>query len=212
LKVLAPYAPVYAPDLPGAGRSSKPRKALTLTEAADSLAEWMDAMGIRTAHLVGNSYGCQVVTEFAVRYPKRLERMVLQGPTVNPHKRGFFKQLVPWFTEIGLEPFSFKLLAVLDLLSTRLRFVKADVRNAFQDAIEAKLPYISAPSLVVCGAKDPLAPEYWAKEAAALLPKGDLRIVPGMAHVLIYTAPLELLRIFKPFFGLNQEVSTLRTC
>jgi 2-hydroxy-6-oxonona-2,4-dienedioate hydrolase len=41
---LAPFCRVYAPDLPGYGKSYKPGKVLTLSELADALADWMDAL------------------------------------------------------------------------------------------------------------------------------------------------------------------------
>src|SRR5262245_66439806 len=79
---LAPLCPVYAVDLPGYGDSVKPRAILSLTELADALASWMDAMGFPSAHLVANSFGFQVLAEFALRHVHRVDRLVFQGPTV----------------------------------------------------------------------------------------------------------------------------------
>ena len=87
MRRLAPDFPVYAPDQPGFGSSHKPSHALDIAELADFLAEWMDAVGLRRAALFGNSFGCQVCVEFALRHPGRLDRMVLQGPTADPRAR-----------------------------------------------------------------------------------------------------------------------------
>jgi len=84
---LAPLCPVYAVDLPGYGDSVKPRAILRLTELADALAGWMDAMRFPSAHLVANSFGCQVLAEFALRHVERVDRLVFQGPTVDPNAR-----------------------------------------------------------------------------------------------------------------------------
>src|SRR5918998_4849141 len=51
---------VYAPDLPGFGRSEGPARAPDVAGLADSLAAWMRTMGLSGAALVGNSVGCQV--------------------------------------------------------------------------------------------------------------------------------------------------------
>ncbi len=80
---LAEDFPVYAPDLPGFGHSSKPSHALDLPALAEALASWMTAAGLESAAMVGNSLGCQVIAEFGVRYPQRLHRAVLQGPTID---------------------------------------------------------------------------------------------------------------------------------
>ena len=79
---LAPLCPVYAVDLPGYGDSVKPHSILDLPELADALAAWMDAMRFPAAHLVANSFGCQVLAEFALRHAHRMDRLVFQGPTV----------------------------------------------------------------------------------------------------------------------------------
>jgi 2-hydroxy-6-oxonona-2,4-dienedioate hydrolase len=54
---------LYAPDLPGFGRSSKPRKVLEMVELADALAAWMARIGLPRAAMIGNSMGCQVIVE-----------------------------------------------------------------------------------------------------------------------------------------------------
>ena len=75
---LATLCPVYAVDLPGYGDSVKPLAILGLPELADTLAAWMDAMRFPAAHLVANSFGCQVLAEFALRHDHRVDRLVFQ--------------------------------------------------------------------------------------------------------------------------------------
>jgi 2-hydroxy-6-oxonona-2,4-dienedioate hydrolase len=74
---LAPLCLVYAVDLPGYGDSVKPRAILGLSELADALAAWMDARRLGSAHLAANSFGCQVLAEFALRHVPRVDRLVL---------------------------------------------------------------------------------------------------------------------------------------
>jgi pimeloyl-ACP methyl ester carboxylesterase len=85
---LAPLCRVYAIDLPGYGWSDKPRSSFTLPELSDSLAEWMHTMSIQRAHFAANSFGCQVLSHLAVRHPQRIDRLVFQGPTVDPGRPG----------------------------------------------------------------------------------------------------------------------------
>ncbi len=77
-EVLAPYHWVYAPDLPGFGKSGKPAHALNLTELTDALAVWTRAIGLQSAAFFGNFFGCQIVADLALRYPDLVERVVLQ--------------------------------------------------------------------------------------------------------------------------------------
>ena len=53
----------------------------------------MDAEKVERASLIGNSLGCQILAEFCLRHPGHADRVVLQGPTVNPRERGFWIQL-----------------------------------------------------------------------------------------------------------------------
>src|SRR5919197_5156962 len=90
---LAGVCNVYAVDLPGYGKSAKPARILSLPELADALANWMQAARLQRAHLVGNSFGCQIIVEFALRHAARADRLVLQGPTVDPDARTMPRQL-----------------------------------------------------------------------------------------------------------------------
>ena len=89
---LAPFHDVYAPDLPGFGRSEGPARALDVVGLADALAAWMRAVGLRRAVLVGNSMGCQVIAWLALRHPGLVEKVALQGPTMDPGARSPLRQ------------------------------------------------------------------------------------------------------------------------
>lgn len=55
--------------------------------------------------------------------------------------------------------------------------------------------------LVVRGGRDFIVPQRWAEEAAALLPRGELVVIPGAPHVVNYTAPEPFSRIVAEFAG-----------
>src|SRR5689334_15898249 len=44
---LAPYYRVYAPDLPGYGKSTKPSHILTVSELSNALGAWMQTIGLQ---------------------------------------------------------------------------------------------------------------------------------------------------------------------
>jgi 2-hydroxy-6-oxonona-2,4-dienedioate hydrolase len=78
---------VFVPDLPGFGLSESPPCVLDVAGLSGTLSAWMEGIGLERATLVGNSMGCQVITELAARHPERVERAVLQGPTMDPRRR-----------------------------------------------------------------------------------------------------------------------------
>ncbi len=202
---LAPYCRVYAPDLPGFGKSAKPPHVLNLPQLADALAAWMQALGIGTATLLGNSFGCQIVAEFALRHPERIDRAVLVGPTVDPAGRPLLRQVVRWMINGTREPLSLMSILALDYLDAGLRRAVYTLQYMMRDRIEEKLPRLEVPTLVVRGARDPIVPQRWAEVATRLLTRGRLVVIPGAAHTVNYDAPLELVRVVRPFLGENRQ-------
>ena len=113
---LSQAAYVIAPDLPGFGGSENPQEVLDVPELADSLAAWMPAIGLEQGSFLGNSFGCQVIADLAARYPGRVEKAILQGPTTPPEERSWFWQLV-------------RLTACLYLVAYFYRLYRQRVRN-----------------------------------------------------------------------------------
>jgi 2-hydroxy-6-oxonona-2,4-dienedioate hydrolase len=197
-KRLAAEHTVYAPDLPGHGRSDSSKGPLSIPGLAESLRVWMDAAGIGRAAFLGNSMGCQVIAELAVRHPERIDRLILVGPTVDPAARTLGREL-PRLLEDGAAERPSLLLLVAKAYSRDLRRLHKEMDAVLADRIEEKLPRITAPSLVVRGERDAVAPQAWAEEVASLLGAGAVRVIPGKGHAPNYSAPDELMRIIRPF-------------
>jgi pimeloyl-ACP methyl ester carboxylesterase len=79
---LARHGRVIALDLPGFGRSGKPRRAYTLDFLAQALEGLLRALGVDTVRLVGHSLGGAVVARFALEHPGRVERLAFLGAAV----------------------------------------------------------------------------------------------------------------------------------
>jgi pimeloyl-ACP methyl ester carboxylesterase len=79
---LARHGRVIALDLPGFGRSGKPRRAYTLDFLAQALDRFLRALGVDTVRLVGHSLGGAVAARFALEHPGRVERLAFLGAAV----------------------------------------------------------------------------------------------------------------------------------
>jgi 2-hydroxy-6-oxonona-2,4-dienedioate hydrolase len=200
-ELLALYHRVYAPDLPGFGKSEKPAHALNLVELTDVLAWWMREIGLESAAFLGNSFGCQIVADLALRYPELVERVVLQGPTMDPRARTARQQLIRWLRNSRQEPLSHGLISAREYPRCGFRRLIKTFRYALDDRIEEKLPHVRVPALVVRGSRDPIVPQRWAEEATRLLPMGRLAVIPGAPHTVVYDAPLDLARVVRPFLS-----------
>lgn len=192
---------VLAPDLPGFGESDKPRRSLDVAELADALALWLRAAGIPRAMLVANSFGCQILAELALRHPEVVERLVLQGPTIDPQARSLPLQIWRDLVNGRREPRPMGPIARVDYAKAGLRRALATARLCVRDRIEDKLPTITAPTLVLAGSRDPVVPLAWARRAARLLPRGRLVVVEGGTHTLNYSYPRSFAAAILPFLA-----------
>lgn len=200
-KLLAPSFTVYAPDLPGTGRSEKPRRALDVPQLARALLGWLDAMQLDRASFLGNSLGCQVLIELAVIAPERVDRLVLTGPTVDPRWRTLAKQIPRWLLEATREPLALLPVLVRDyLIFGPLRFLRSG-RFALEDRVEDKLSHVRAPSLVVRGARDAFVSAEWLEQIVSRMPNARAATIAGAAHAVTYSQPAALARLVLGFLG-----------
>ena len=70
---------VYAIDTRGHGRTPRGDKPFTIRQFAEDLLGFMDAHQIYRAHLLGFSDGGNIAMIFAIQYPDRVNRLILNG-------------------------------------------------------------------------------------------------------------------------------------
>jgi pimeloyl-ACP methyl ester carboxylesterase len=68
---------VFAPDLPGYGRTEKPRARYSIPYFARFVERYMEDRGLRSAALVGASLGGRVALEVALERPRLARKLVL---------------------------------------------------------------------------------------------------------------------------------------
>jgi pimeloyl-ACP methyl ester carboxylesterase len=68
---------VYAPDLPGFGRTEKPRARYGIPYFTRFIERYMQARGLRSAAVVGASLGGRIALELALENPRRVSKLVL---------------------------------------------------------------------------------------------------------------------------------------
>lgn len=74
---LAPHLEILSYDQRGLGQSDKPDKAYTMADYAADADGLLTALGWQRCAVMGVSFGGMVAQELALRYPQRVERLVL---------------------------------------------------------------------------------------------------------------------------------------
>lgn len=84
LKELAKNRPVYAFDLLGFGKSSRPdlgsNPEVAESQYVEAIEEWRKAMGLERFILLGHSFGGYLSTAYAIKYPDRICHLIPADP------------------------------------------------------------------------------------------------------------------------------------
>jgi pimeloyl-ACP methyl ester carboxylesterase len=192
---VAPSWRVAAPDLPGHGRSSTPAGgALDVGQLAGALSRWMQATGSSPAVLVGNSLGCQIAAELAVREPSQVRGVVFCGPTVDPAARSRGALAARVCLSAPAENPRLAPIVAADYLRMGLDRLRAELGHMLAHRIEMLLPRIGVPALVLRGRWDRVSPGPWARQVADLLPHGALTEIGWGGHAVHFSRPRAVAR------------------
>lgn len=199
-------------DNRGAGRSPAPWRLTSVPELAGDAVRLLDALGIDSAHVYGLSMGGMVAQEVALRFPDRVRALVLGGTThggpraVLPSPRiaaalasagapaALRAQLVgrALFARGFREREPALVRRYLGLLGQHRSSARGTVSHLTAAAYHntrARLGRITAPTLVLHGAKDALTPPANARQLARAIPGARLELVPDAGHLYLLERP-----------------------
>ena len=74
---------VIALDTRGHGKSPRGEKPFTIRQFAEDLHDFMDEQEIEKAHILGFSDGGNTALIFALKYPRRVGRLILNGANLD---------------------------------------------------------------------------------------------------------------------------------
>jgi pimeloyl-ACP methyl ester carboxylesterase len=211
--VLAESFRVLAFDHRGMGRSGHSPWAYTVAQMADDAAAVLDAAGVERAHVYGISLGGMVAQEVALRYPKRVQALVLGATTAGgpgavlarPEPLGFFiragamgHEEVEWAAvpyNYGEETRRHHGQRIVDDIARRLVDTPDALGYVHQVAAAAshntvgRLAEITAPTLVVHGERDIVIPPSNGRLLAQAIRGAELKLWPGAGHLFVTDEP-----------------------
>ena len=206
LPVFARSFHVLAPDVLGFGYSDRPAGVTYGKDVwGEHLIAFLDAKGVRSCHIVGNSMGGGLAIALAVRRPDLVGRLVLMGSS------GLRFPITPgleavWGYEPGREAmrsliaeyFAFDRSIATDNL-VELRYA-ASIQPGFQESYSRMFPSprqngvddlatpaddirrIASPALLIHGREDKVIPLAVSYELLALIPNAQLHVFGHCGH------------------------------
>jgi 3-oxoadipate enol-lactonase len=140
---------LFRPDLPGFGRSTAPRDfEWSQANFAKVVANFLDAIGVASAHIIGAKTGGAIAMQFAATYPQRTRTLVVaSGPfsSVDPATDNNSQQVRLGSSASKEEMAYFDKLR--DETSPETRRGVGKMMSNF--SLETLLPQISAPTLII---------------------------------------------------------------
>ncbi len=212
----------YAPDLPGFGNSDKPENGYSCSELAEDIAQFLDALRISQAILIGHSLGGLTVQHFAVRYPDRVMALVLSNtiastlppkgisPAVEERIKGYgtpeenrkvFSATIPHYFDaenISAEDIEYFISVGLQASNSALR--ETLITNYTTPEIPPeKFADFKALVLIIIAEYDPFGTRDQAIAMRDIFPKSEIREISESGHSPMWEKPIEYTEIVIEF-------------
>ena len=193
-------------DIRGAGESRSGRGPYS---PADDTAALLDALEIRSAHVVGASFGGLVALEVAATHPDRVASLVLLAaalPDIEPSAALMaFAEAEETAVELGRiddavainvrmwaqhsTPEVQALVADMQRVAFELQLREGAESDELDPPVSARLSAIGVPATVAYGDRDVEDFEHIARRLAAELPDATLHEITGAGHLLALDEP-----------------------
>lgn len=214
---------IVALDLPGFGQSGRHDKLAYDYEAQTTrLKEFLDALGIRRAHLAGNSMGGTIAALFAIRHPDRVASVAFIGaphgirtpqpseaddlidsgriPLIARDEAEFEQVLGRLFAERPLLPYPILHAArneALQRAESNEGIWQAHVKDRF--LLDERIGELRVPAVAWWGSGDRIFDVSGADVLQARLKDGLVRVLPGVGHLPMMEVPAEMARMYGDF-------------
>lgn len=224
-KELGEFLPVHLLDLRNHGRSFH-SESMTHDDLADDIARYMEHHGIEKAHVLGHSLGGKAVMQFAVKYPEKVEKLIVVDMTPKaypPHHQGIIKGLESvdfntvgsrsdveavlsqYIPEKSTIQFLAKSLYWNDEKKLNWRFNLKTLSEKYNEFVSNAIKFgvFEGDTLFISGEKSNyILPqdEYIIKQQ---FPKATIVVVKNAGHWVQADNPVDFTNVVKQFLGLN---------
>ena len=184
---------VIALDTRGHGASPRGSAPFTIRQFAEDLRAFMDEQNIDSAHILGFSDGGNIALSFALKYPQRVRKLILNGANLDPLGVKLHVQipivlgyhLARLFA--GKRPEARRRMELLGLMVNEPHFAPQDLRK------------LELPALVIAGDRDMIRDRH-TRLIADSLPNARLAILKGN-HFIANQRPEEFNRVVAEFLA-----------
>ncbi len=186
---LAEHHCVYLVDLPGFGSMRRAHAQFALMKAGSWLLQWMEALDIQKAHLLGHSMGGFICLWIAAYHPDRVLKLILVSPAILHEVDSIWGYLFPLLQGVRYLSVPFAWILLWDSLRmgpfTLLRAAQSLLKENLGKEVEAVL----APTLLVWGEGDTIVPPSLGHVLRQEMHNAHLLIIIHAGHVSMFDQP-----------------------
>jgi pimeloyl-ACP methyl ester carboxylesterase len=218
LPALTDSVRAVAMDLRGHGEADKPPAGYALSQFADDVVAFMDALGLASAVLLGSSSGGYVAQQVAISHPHRVSGLMLVGSPGNlqgrppfadevdelsdPVDAAWVRESLTWFPRFHWVPEWY----VDDRVRDGVLLPAHVWRETFYGLCNAEPPTaaatIAAATLIVWGDRDQLLSREEQEQLAAAITDSRLVVYEGTGHLVLWEQPERVARDLTSFVDL----------
>jgi len=195
---------VFAPDLPGHGKSGG-RGQQSIAAYAKLITVWLEGLGISRAVFIGHSMGSAIALTLATNSPELVTGLGLVGSGARMRVRSdiltdcanptTFQKAVESLIAGAFSQFAdarLVELAAKRMAETRPSVLHGDLLACHEFDLTERLGEIRCPTLVLCGSEDQLTPLRNSQFLAGAIPAAFLKVIPEAGHMVMLEKPKEV--------------------
>ena len=195
-------------DNRGCGRSDSPNEAYSVSSMAEDTIKLLDFLKINKTHIIGHSMGGYIAQELAIKYPERVDKLILASSAPISSKRNniFFKDIYNQIEREGrcehlirrwtfwlFTPKLFEDSKFMDMFITNsMKYPYSQKPEGFKNQVEAiisfdardKIKNIKAKTLILEGKYDILITPEEAEILAQSIRGSTYQLLDGVAHCI----------------------------
>jgi pimeloyl-ACP methyl ester carboxylesterase len=206
-EMLAETHRVIAFETPGFGASPINERSRDMAELAATLCAAIAALGIRSYHLMGTSFGGKLATHMALQDGEKIQSLILLSPAVfRPAERPAMETPEQRRAVMHAHPERFPITpANPEIMSKQETLVRRLIGPPRDAALEEKLFGISVPTLVVFGTEDRLTPPDMARFYRQHYGNAHLMLVYDAAHLVDLDRPEAVAEVVGDFLARKER-------
>jgi len=202
---------VIVPDLPGFGKNPAPFKPWDIDNYVEWVKDFIETQKLEKFFLLGHSFGGRIAIKLAIKYPEKIEKLILVSSAGIKPKPNFILRFSAFFAFVKkfrwLPGFFFAREIFYKYILRRTDYLKAKgiMRETFKKVIKEDLAYclshIKIPTLIIWGNKDKMTPVSDAYIINRKIKNSKLKLLKDTGHAPHLECPEKLSEVILKFLN-----------